>query len=275
MPLARFGDYQHEDTALAVLPFQHIFALFHLIIADIWYGVTVVVLPRFDFTQFLTAIQKYRIARIEIVPPICVLLAKSPLVEEYDLSSLKILLCGAAPLSAELGDAVERRLRARGGDVRLCQGYGLSETAPSVSAGRAALYREIKGSIGTLFPNLEARLVDESGMDVGHEQGTQGKPGELWVRGPTIMRGYLNRPDATREAIDEEGWFKTGDVAIAPESGVSDPKFRGKGHGEHFWIVDRLKELIKVSAPYYCHVMGRLQGCVELTVGSRPRPPTV
>lgn len=82
---------------------------------------------------------------------------------------------------------------------------------------------------------------------MGHEQGREGKPGELWVRGPTIMRGYLNRPDATREAIDEDGWFKTGDVAIAPESDVSHARFKGKGHGEHFWIVDRKKELIKVS----------------------------
>lgn len=83
--------------------------------------------------------------------------------------------------------------------------------------------------------------MDKDGKDVGHLQGRDGLPGELWIRGDSVMKGYLNRPDATAEAIDSEGWFKTGDVAICPESDVSHPSLRGKGHGEHFWIVDRKK----------------------------------
>lgn len=116
---------------LARSPFQHIFALFHLVLADLWFGVTVVVMARFELEPFLNAIQRYRIARLEIVPPICVALAKSPLVDQYDLTSLKILLCGAAPLSADLGDQVEARLNkkredGKQGNVRLCQVSGAS-----------------------------------------------------------------------------------------------------------------------------------------------------
>lgn len=246
MPAARFGELDPEDRTLGVLPFQHVFALFHNVLFDLYWGVTVYVMPRFELEPFLSYVEKYQITRLEIVPPILVLLAKSPVVDKYNLKSLKVMLSGAAPLSAELGDQVEARLNGRlGGQVRVCQGYGLSETAPSVHACKSTAYHEFKGSIGTLFSNVEARLVDEDGKDVGCEQGKDGKPGELWVRGPTIMKGYLNREDATAEAIDSEGWFKTGDVAICPETDVSHPSLRGRGHGEHFWIVDRKKELIK------------------------------
>lgn len=250
MPSARFGEMDPNQLALSILPVFHIFGLFHSLVYDLYWGVTVYMMPKFELEPFLQAVQSHRIQRLEVVPPILVLLAKSPIVDEYDLTSLQVMLSGAAPLSADLGDQVEARLnrkRADGkqGDVRICQGYGLTETTPCVHAGFSRAYHGFKGSVGTLFPNVEARLVDEDGKDVGHQQGKSGKPGELWVRGPSIMKGYLNRPDATAEAIDPDGWFKTGDVAICPETDVSHPSLRGKGYGEHFYIVDRKKELIK------------------------------
>lgn len=182
----RYNDITPDDVALAVLPFQHIFALFHILLWDLYYGITAVIMPKFDLVPFLENIQKYKVTGIEVVPPMLVLLAKHPIVDQYDCSSVRWLLSGAAPLSAELGDQVEARLNKKGSDVKIFQGYGLSETSPSSHAGSYRTYKDCKGSIGGLFPNLEARLVDEDGKDVGHEQGDGGKPGELWLRGPTV-----------------------------------------------------------------------------------------
>ncbi|CAO1629029.1 unnamed protein product [Parajaminaea phylloscopi] len=249
-PTARFGEFDPDHAALAILPFFHIFQLFHSLVFDLYWSVAVHVMPRFELEPFLQAVERYRVQRLEVVPPVLVLLAKSPIVDRYDLTSLSIMLSGAAPLSAELGRQVEARLNrkrpdGKQGDARVCQGYGLTETTPCVHASNSRDYHKCAGSVGTLLPNLEARLVDEDGKDVGHLQGPEGRPGELWVRGASIMKGYLNRPDATAESIDPEGWFKTGDVAICPETPASHPSLRGTGYGEHFWIVDRKKELIK------------------------------
>lgn len=240
----RHGDISPDDVGLAVLPFQHIFALFHSLIFDLFFGVTVIIVPRFSLKECLGYIQKFKVTKIEVVPPIVLLLAKDKLVDEYDLSSLKWLISGAAPLSADLSDQVEKRLNSpsKGGKLTIIQGYGLTETSPSLTAGSVADYHEHKGSVGILFPNIQARLVDpDTGLDVAFEIDTntsegaskkRSKPGELWVRGPSIMKGYLNRPDATAEAVDKEGYFHTGDIAVVED-------------GKHLYIVDRLKELIK------------------------------
>lgn len=125
MPSARFGEIDPNQTALAILPFFHIFQLFHSLIFDLYWSTSVYVMPRFELEPFLQAVQKYRIQRLEVVPPILVLLAKSPVVDKYDLSSLQLILSGAAPLSAELGDQVEARLNRKSsigkqGDARIC-----------------------------------------------------------------------------------------------------------------------------------------------------------
>ena len=227
MEIGLEGDFKPTDTALAVLPFQHIFGMAKFLHFGLFSGMKVVVMPRFDLPMFLEAVQKYKVTLAPLVPPICVLLAKHPLVEKYDLSSLEKILVGAAPLSAELGDEVEARLP----NTTITQGYGLSETSPTATYGSVKRYRHHKGSCGALLPCVDARLVTEDGKDVGHEQGSEGRPGELWLKGSTIMKGYLNNEAATKDCITPDGWFKTGDVAIYKDG--------------FLYIVDRLKELIK------------------------------
>jgi acyl-CoA synthetase (AMP-forming)/AMP-acid ligase II len=141
-----------------------------------------VVLPKFDLDDWCGAVQKYKVTVAIVVPPLLVLIAKSPVVNKYDLSSIKMFMSGAAPLSAELGDQVEKRLPGK-----VTQGYGLSETSPVATYCPYKQYQKVKGSCGLLLPGVEARIVDaESGEDYGHVQGKDGRPGELWLRGPTV-----------------------------------------------------------------------------------------
>ena len=160
--------------------------------------------------------------RICIVPPIAVVLAKHPAVDSYDLSSLETVASGAAPLDAELGHAVARRL-----GCRVMQGYGMTELSPVSHCVPDGVDLDV-ATVGRLLPNMEAMIVDPA-------TGTElppGERGELWCRGPNVMAGYLNDPDATAATLDDDGWLHTGDLATVDEDGV-------------FTIVDRLKELIK------------------------------
>jgi acyl-CoA synthetase (AMP-forming)/AMP-acid ligase II len=189
--------------------------------AAVYLGARVVTMPRFDLAEFLATIEEHRVTRVAAVPPIVLALAKHPMVDDYDLSSLVQLGSGAAPLSADVEAEAARRTGAE-----VVQGFGLTETSPVTHAaipGAAG-----SGSIGVLVPNTQARLVDpESGADVG-----RGEPGELWLRGPQVMKGYLNDPAATSECIDSDGWFHTGDIGRVDDE-------------DHWYITDRLKELIK------------------------------
>jgi acyl-CoA synthetase (AMP-forming)/AMP-acid ligase II len=157
------------------------------------------------------------------VPPIVLAIAKDPLVDQFDLSSLEFMNSGAAPLSAELEAACRTRL-----GCRMTQGYGLTETSPVTHAVADHLAGQMPGTIGPAIPNTECRIVDvATGEDI-----PQGEPGELLIRGPQVMKGYLNQPEATARAIDPDGWLHTGDVARVDDRGV-------------VRIVDRIKELIK------------------------------
>ncbi len=216
---------------LGSLPFNHIFAMSKMIIHAATVGCPVVVMQRFQLEQWLDAVQRFKITNSFVVPPMLVLLAKNPVVDKYNLSSLEWVMSGAAPLSAELGDEVEQRIPT----LKVTQGYGLTETSPTVSFTDPQYYKHAKGSAGRLVPGVEMRLVDDEGKDVGHEQGKDGKPGELWFRGPIIFKRYLNNPAATEDCKTADGWFKTGDVGIYVER---------EGYRQIF-IVDRKKELIK------------------------------
>jgi 4-coumarate--CoA ligase len=148
-------------------------------------------------------------------------LAKQPIVSNYDLSSLRIVMSGAAPLGAELAAEASERIGAS-----VIQGYGMTELSPVTHVCPVGDSRP--GSIGVLLPNCEARLVDpDTGDDV-----SSGSPGELWLRGPMVMKGYLNNEEATTATIDDDDWLHTGDIAEVDGDG-------------HFKIVDRVKELIK------------------------------
>jgi len=212
-----------DDRVIAVLPFFHIYGLVVLMNLSLYRGVTVVTMPRFDLAQFLLAVQDYRITRAYVVPPIVLALVKHPLVDEFDLSSLEFINSGAAPLSAELEAACGRRL-----GCQMQQGYGLTETSPTTHWVTDEPEWQKSGSIGPPLPNTECRVVDVvTGEDVAGDA-----PGELLIRGPQVMKGYLNNLEATARTIDRDGWLHTGDIAsIDPDGSMR--------------IVDRLKELIK------------------------------
>ncbi len=215
--------YNEDDVLIGILPFYHIYGMEVILNFGIYKGATIVTMPRFDMEQFLQLMQDYKITRGYLVPPIILALAKHPLVDKYDLSKLKLIMSGAAPLSAELSQALAKRL---GCVVK--QGYGLTETSPVTHVNPDDPTKAKDGSIGPCVANTECKIVD---YETGAEQGANER-GEIWVRGPQVMRGYLNRPEATAHMIDAEGWLHTGDVAYADDEG-------------YFYIVDRVKELIK------------------------------
>ncbi|KAG1648555.1 putative 4-coumarate--CoA ligase 2 [Nymphon striatum] len=164
-------------------------------------GVTIITMPRFDMEQALKIVQDYKVGWFFAVPPIVLGLAKHPLVDQYDMSSVKIVFSGAAPLSAEVGEECAQRL-----GCAVVQGFGMTELSPVSHSSPG--FDGKAGSSGVTVSNTETRIVDLEGNDLGFNE-----PGELWVRGPQVMKGYLNNEEATADTIDEDGWLHTGDVA--------------------------------------------------------------
>jgi len=220
---AGLGGPTESDVIMGVLPFFHIYGMVVVMSLTLRVGSTVISMPRFDLPGFLGLVQKHRATGAYLVPPIVLALAKHPVVDEYDLSSLRWILSGAAPLGRDVATATSERL-----GCAVVQGYGLTETSPVSHVNGLAPGRSKPGSVGPPAPSTECRVVDVStGEDVA-----PGEKGEIWIRGPQVMQGYLNEPDATRASIDEDGWFHSGDIGYADEDG-------------DFFVVDRLKELIK------------------------------
>ncbi|PCE14571.1 AMP-dependent synthetase [Microbacterium sp. SZ1] len=216
-----------DDRVLAVLPFFHIYGMTVLLNFALRQRAALVTMPKFDLTDFLRVVQEHRTSWVFIAPPIAVALAKHPLVDEYDMSSVKVIFSGAAPLDGALATAVATRL-----DCIVCQGYGMTETSPVTHAIPYDRPEIDRSSVGLLLANTEARLLADDGSDLEVPSSGASDPGEILIRGPQVMAGYLNRPDATAEMLDADGWLHTGDVATVTSEGV-------------FRIVDRLKELIK------------------------------
>ena len=216
--------YQPDgEVALAFLPFFHIYGMQVLMNGLLANGVTVVTLPRFDLDQALSLVQEHRITRFFAVPPVVLALAKHPAVDSYDLSSLVQVFSGAAPLGAEIAMEAEKRI-----GCEVVQGYGMTELSPVSHTTPPGMFKA--GSSGVTVSNTESRIVDP---DTGEDQ-PFGERGELWVRGPQVMKGYLNNPEATAATLDSDGWLHTGDVAIIDDD-------------HHMTIVDRVKELIKYN----------------------------
>jgi acyl-CoA synthetase (AMP-forming)/AMP-acid ligase II len=212
-----------DERVIAVLPFFHIYGLVVLMNMPLYCGATVVTMSRFDLAEFLRVIQDYRITRAFVVPPIVLALAKYPLLDEFDVSSLQFMNSGAAPLSAEVEVACGKRL-----GCHMQQGYGLTETSPTTHSVPDALAGQMPGTIGPPLPNTECRIIDlATGQDA-----PDGQPGELCIRGPQVMKGYLNNPEATARTIGPDRWLHTGDIARIETDGS-------------LRIVDRVKELIK------------------------------
>ena len=213
----------HMPAILGVLPFFHIYGMVVIMMLGLMRGATIVTLQKFEFEPFLRVLQDWPITMAHIVPPMAVALAKHPLVDRYRFPRLQWLFSGAAPLGPELTSAVEARLK-----IKVRQGYGMTEASPGTHYGVAG--RERIGTVGPLMPNTECRIVDPvSGTDL-----PIGERGEVWVRGPQVMKGYLNNPEATAKTVDADGWLRTGDIGIVD------------AHGD-LTVVDRLKELIKVK----------------------------
>mgnify|MGYP002778300071 FL=1 len=221
--VAAVEQLKRGETVVNFLPFFHIYGLQIILNGSLRQGATIVTMARFELEGYLRLTQQHRPERAFVVPPVVIALAKSPLVDQYDVSSLETLTAGAAPLGEEIARALEQRL---GIEVR--QGYGMTETSTIITLTPRNWKRETLDVVGVPAPNMRVRLVDPAtGEDV-----KEGERGEVWCAGPNIMKGYLGRPEATAEMITPEGWLRTGDVGVMGKDG-------------NLRIVDRVKELIK------------------------------
>jgi acyl-CoA synthetase (AMP-forming)/AMP-acid ligase II len=212
-----------NDTLIGVLPLFHIYGLVVVLNYGLRQGATIVMVPRFELESFLQTLQDNEVTLAHLVPPIVLALSKHPIVDNYKLPKLRTIFCGAAPLGEHLTRACMQRLKC---DIR--QGYGMTETSPVTHSSPADPAKVKFGSVGVPAPNTECKIID---LQTGESLGPN-KQGEVCVRGPQIMKGYLNCPEATAATIDPEKWLHTGDIGYADEDG-------------HFYIVDRAKELIK------------------------------
>ncbi|KAK4648102.1 uncharacterized protein QC761_106962 [Podospora bellae-mahoneyi] len=217
------------SVQLAILPFFHIYGLTCCVLLSILSGWRLVILPRFDMLQVLKAIERYKVSFMYVPPPVILAFSQHPDVGKYDLSSLRVLHSGAAPLGRELIRKVWERVK-----VPVKQGYGLSETNAVVCCQEIGDWERRMGSVGRLMPNMEGMLVGEDGREVAETGGE----GELWLRGPNVFGGYWKKEGQEGVfGVDDrggKGWFKTGDVV----------KVDGEGN---FWVVERVKELIKYN----------------------------
>lgn len=213
-------ELKSSDVLLAVLPFFHIYGMQVLLNAVLASGASMVTMPRFDLESAFELIEKHKITWFFAVPPIISAMAESDYVDKYDISSLDILFSGAASLSPAVNKKAAEKL-----GCKVLQGFGMTELSPVSHATATAVDRP--ASSGLTLSNTQCRIIDEEGNDL-----PLGQDGELLVRGPQVMKGYLNNPEATAETIDEDGWLHTGDIAHFDEDG-------------YIYIVGRLKDIIK------------------------------
>jgi len=194
-----------------------------LMLSPVYRGITTHVMQGFNLSNFCKTVERERMTIAYFVPPVALGLAKAPLVEQFDLKSLRFLFSAAAPAPKEVIVALHNRV-----GVPVRQAYGLSEAAPGVSSQRSAAWDKPVGASGRLVPNMSAKIVqDDTEVPTRTE-------GEICLKGPNIFKGYYGNPTATAQAFDGEGWYRTGDVGRVDEHG-------------NISITDRLKELIKYN----------------------------
>jgi len=253
----QFGAADQGENMMCLLPMFHMYGM-AMTLTTLCKGGHVTSLPRFELGTFLNAIETYKINHLPIVPPIATVLANHPDVGKYDLSSVTAIPCAAAPLSKDIQNAIFARLNVN----TIRNGYGMSEMvgAGIVPHPDNALEAMEKGSIGEVLAGMEARIVDvDTGEDLGPEQ-----EGEILLKGPNVMNGYLGDAGATAATVDDEGWLHTGDVGKYDED-------------KDFYITDRLKELIKYKgwqvAPAELEaIILSLQGIQDVGVIGVPAP---
>ncbi|KAH8817224.1 4-coumarate-CoA ligase 2 [Xylogone sp. PMI_703] len=210
------------DRVIAFLPFSHIYGLQTLVFQSFYTGFTLVVMDRFELEQFCKIVQHHRVTYAYVAPPVLLLLSKHPIVDKYNISSLRGMVSAAAPLTKELIQSVYSRLH-----VPVKQGFGISETSPWTHVQRWQDWDTSIGSIGKLLPNLTVKYMSSEGEEV-----PCGEVGELWIKGPNVFLGYHNNLSATMNCTTKDGYFKTGDIGYQDAKG-------------NFYITDRLKEMIK------------------------------
>ncbi|XP_019931155.3 uncharacterized protein LOC109400142 [Aedes albopictus] len=216
----RMNELSVPIRILGLLPFYHVYG-FMLMLNVCCNRYSMVVLPRFEPDLLLRSIQDHKVTMAHLVPPLVVFLAKHPSVEQYDLSSLQAVLCGAAPLSLDIELQVVRRLPHI---QNIRNTYGMSEA----SLGVLSKINGKPGTVGRVHKTTWMKVVDiESGKTLGPYQ-----VGEICIKGPLVMKGYYKNEQATRETIDSDGWLHSGDTGYFDDEG-------------DFFIVDRIKELIK------------------------------
>ncbi|XP_038894373.1 4-coumarate--CoA ligase-like 9 [Benincasa hispida] len=220
------GEMEPHPVSLCLLPLFHVFG-FVMLLREISRGETLVLMQRFDFEGMLNAVEKFRVTYIPVSPPLVVAMAKSELVAKYDLSSLQMLGCGGAPLGKEVIEKFHQKMPS----VEIIQGYGLTESTAGAARTLGPEESSNTKSVGRLSGSIEAKIVDPA----SGEALPPDHKGELWLRGPVIMKGYVGDDKATNETLDPDGWLKTGDLCYFDSDGF-------------LYIVDRLKELIKYKA---------------------------
>lgn len=220
------GHLRTDDVLVCVLPLSHIYGITAIQNIALALGATTMLMPRFDLDQLVDVLVRRRATYVPLVPPVLLELVKNPHFAALELPDVRILFSGAAPLSAEVSHALARRF-----GCEVVQGYGMTEASPATHMTPPGPHASRHGSVGWPLADTEVRLVStDHGGDV-----EEGEPGEVLVRGPQVMKGYWNRPEATRATVDVEGWLHTGDIGRMDRDG-------------HLFVVDRVKELIKYKA---------------------------
>jgi acyl-CoA synthetase (AMP-forming)/AMP-acid ligase II len=217
--------FNENDTMVCVVPMYHLYGLHIVVNLGLSQGATIITVPRYDLDQFLQVLEQYKVTVAPLVPPLVLALSRAPQVEEHDLSALRVIHCGAATLADHIASACSRRL-----GCQIKYGYGMTEVSPLSHASLADTRTHKPGSVGYCLSNTECKIVDyTTGAELGPDQ-----EGEIWVRGPQVMKGYLGKPEATAEMIGPDGWLRTGDIGYSDNDG-------------RLFVVDRLKELIKTN----------------------------
>ncbi|KAJ3539513.1 hypothetical protein NM208_g5459 [Fusarium decemcellulare] len=216
-----------NDVHCAYLPIYHAMGLLTYCVVNVKRDCTTAIMPRFDLKLLLSSIQLFKVTYLLLVPPVVAMLAKNPLVSQYDISSVKFLICGAAPLQRDLELQLEAIFSKSGARSR--QGWGMSEATMAVTLFGPDEFDPSHESVGYIVPNMQVKVINEEGETVGYDE-----EGEAIVRGPNVFKGYYKNPTATKDAFTEDGWLKTGDIVKIGKNGLVS-------------IADRKKELIKVK----------------------------
>ena len=215
-------DEKPQEKWIGFLPLYHAYGQLYVNLMATKVQVPIYIMKQFVYSEFLRCIQEYQITHLQVAPPILVMMNKRPETKNYDLRSVKGILCGAAPLAKELQNTIQRDF-----NVDIKQGWGMTE----VTCGSILQIEPANdGNVGKLIPNTECKLMDDDGKEVGFDT-----PGEMFIRAPNVCLRYWKNEAATRDSISHDGWLKTGDVAVVNKDKL-------------FWIVDRKKEVCQFAA---------------------------